>query len=177
MLYTVYYRYLKQIRHNYKGAGMFEDHQANNTNHDELADVPAPPVGLGTNPSASAQPTTAPQVVLPSTNDSTMTHGSSVSPGPQLNTPDPHTDSSQPENHLENIKRQALEELSPLVSKLQQAPEEKYKTLMMVIQASDNQSLIHEAYQAAQQIEDEKVKAEALLNIVNEINYFAQKEQ
>ena len=61
------------------------------------------------------------------------------------------------------------------MGKLDQTPEEKYKTLMMVIQASDNQALIQEAYQAAQNITDERVRAEALLNIVNEINYFTQK--
>ena len=48
---------------------------------------------------------------------------------------------------------------------------------MMVIQASDNQELISEAYKAAQNIADEKVKAEALLNIINEINYFTQPRQ
>ncbi len=47
----------------------------------------------------------------------------------------------------------------------------------MMIKASDNQDLINEAYENAQKITDEKVKAEALLNIVNEINYFAQKNQ
>jgi hypothetical protein len=46
---------------------------------------------------------------------------------------------------------------------------------MMMIQASDNQDLLSEAYDAAQNITDEKAKAEALLNIVNEINYFSQK--
>ena len=76
---------------------------------------------------------------------------------------------------LDDIKRQALEQLSPLVNQLEQAPEERYKTLMMMIQASDNDSLINEAYAAAQKISDEKARAEALLNIVNEINYFAQK--
>ena len=78
---------------------------------------------------------------------------------------------------LEDIKRSALAQLSPLVNKLEQTPEEKYKTIMMMIQASDNQDLISEAYENAQKISDEKAKAEALLNIVNEINYFAQKSQ
>ena len=40
------------------------------------------------------------------------------------------------------------------------------------IQASDNQGLVQAAYQAAQAIPDEKVRAQALLDIVNEINYF-----
>ena len=47
---------------------------------------------------------------------------------------------------------------------------------MMMIQASDNQELIKTAYEAAQAIPDEKVKAQALLDIVNEINYFTQQQ-
>jgi hypothetical protein len=43
-----------------------------------------------------------------------------------------------------------------------------------MIQASDNESLIKTAYEAAQQITDEKVRAQALLDVVNEINYFTQ---
>jgi hypothetical protein len=75
---------------------------------------------------------------------------------------------------LLNIKQQALTELSPLVGHLEQSPEEKFRTTMMMIQANDNQDLIKVAYEAAQAIEDEKVKAQALLDIVNEINYFTQ---
>lgn len=73
---------------------------------------------------------------------------------------------------LLDIKQQALTELSPLVGHLNQSPEEKFRTTMMMIQASDNQDLIKTAYEAAQAIDDEKVKAQALLDIVNEINYF-----
>lgn len=76
---------------------------------------------------------------------------------------------------LESIRSSALDELTPIISELDQEPEEKYRTLMMLIQASDNQSLIKEAYEAAHKIEDTKAKAEALLNIVNEINYFTGK--
>ena len=43
---------------------------------------------------------------------------------------------------------------------------------MMMIQASDDKSLVPKAYEAANSIEDEKVKAQALLDIINEINYF-----
>ena len=73
---------------------------------------------------------------------------------------------------LLNIKQEALSQLSPLVSHLDQNPEERFRTLMMMIQASDNQALIKTAYEAASQISDEKEKAQALLDIVNEINYF-----
>lgn len=75
---------------------------------------------------------------------------------------------------LADIKQKALKELSPLVSHLEQDPLDKFKTTMMMIQASDNKNLIPEAYTAAQAITDEKAKAQALLDIVNEINYFTQ---
>jgi hypothetical protein len=75
---------------------------------------------------------------------------------------------------LLSIKQQALSALSPLVGHLDQSPEEKFRTTMMLIQASDNQQMIGAAYEAAQAIPDEKVKAQALLDIVNEINYFTQ---
>ena len=76
---------------------------------------------------------------------------------------------------LLNIKQEALKQLNPLVQHLEQSPEEKFKTTMMMIQASDDQSLIKEAYETAQKITDEKAKAQALLDVVNEINYFTQK--
>lgn len=87
------------------------------------------------------------------------------------------TDSGSTNPELEDIRKDALTKLTPLVGKLDQPPEERFHTLMMVIQASDDQSLIKQAYEAANQISDETKKAEALLGIVNEINYFAKKEQ
>ncbi len=79
-----------------------------------------------------------------------------------------------PSDDLLSIKQQALQQLSPLVSHLDQTPEEKFRTTMMMIQASDDQTLVKDAYEAARQITDEKAKAQALLDIVNEINYFTQ---
>lgn len=73
---------------------------------------------------------------------------------------------------LISIKQEALQSLKPLVGHLQQTPEEKFRTTMMMIQASDDQSLIPEAYEAAKAITDEKARAQALLDVVNEINYF-----
>ena len=75
---------------------------------------------------------------------------------------------------LLSIKQSALQQLSPLVGHLDQTPEEKFRTTMMMIQASDDQSLVQAAYQAAQDIKDDKVRAQALLDIINEINYFTQ---
>jgi hypothetical protein len=77
-------------------------------------------------------------------------------------------------NDLIDIKQDALGKLSPLIGHLDQAPDEKFRTLMMMIQASDDQSLIQQAYDTALEITDEKTRAQALLDIVNEINYFTQ---
>jgi hypothetical protein len=82
--------------------------------------------------------------------------------------PDPSSDA------LLALKQQALAELSPLVDQLDQTPEERFRTTMMMIQSTDNQSLIQSAYEAAEKITDEKIRAQALLDIINEINYFTQ---
>ncbi len=77
---------------------------------------------------------------------------------------------------LLGLKQQALQQLTPLLGHLDQSADERFRTTMMMIQASDNSSLLKDAYAAAQQIEDEKTRAQALLDVVNEINYFTQHE-
>lgn len=107
---------------------------------------------------------------------SSQAHDSSGSSNPKqepLNTEaEPADDVTT--HQLIDIKQHALEELEPLIDQLDQSPEEKFRTIMMMIQASDDQSLVTKAYQAAHSIESEKVRAQALLDIVNEINYFTQ---
>ncbi|MGB4967272.1 MAG: hypothetical protein WBO35_03660 [Candidatus Saccharimonadales bacterium] len=76
---------------------------------------------------------------------------------------------------LLNLKQEALTQLTPLVDHLEQTPEERFRTTMMMIQSADNSALIKDAYAAAQEIKDDKVRAQALLDIVNEINYFTHK--
>lgn len=88
----------------------------------------------------------------------------------------PTTGSPQSDDSLDPIKKEALKKLEPLVNELDLHPEEKYRALMMIIQATDNKDLVNEAYQAADKIEDNKTRAQALLSIVNEIEYFKNKE-
>lgn len=82
-----------------------------------------------------------------------------------------------PADDLLDIKQDALKALTPLVDHLEQTPEERFRTTMMMIQAADNQSLIKMAYESAQHISNDKERAQALLDIVNEINYFTQQNQ
>lgn len=108
----------------------------------------------------------------------------SDAPAP-FSTPAPADDQSTPSpsvsgavgDDLLDIKQDALQELTPLVGHLDQTPEEKFRTTMMMIQASDDHNLVKVAYDAAKQITDEKARAQALLDIVNEINYFTQHHQ
>lgn len=86
----------------------------------------------------------------------------------------PATDTPQTDDDLINLKQQALQQLSPLVGQLDQTPEEKFRTTMMLIQASDDKSLVKTAFESAQKITDDKSRAQALLDVINEINYFTQ---
>jgi hypothetical protein len=104
-----------------------------------------------------------------------------TAPEPSLSIPDPIDDTpALPANgtvsndDLLQIKQNALQELSPLVGHLDQSAEEKFRTTMMMIQASDDHTLLQSAYDTAKQITDEKVRAQALLDVINEINYFTQ---
>ena len=121
-----------------------------------------------------------PEPAAPADNPPTAPHVDDNAPvDNQTPAPEPPaSDQPAPDNasndDLLAIKQQALTELSPLVQHLDQSPEDRFKTLMMMIQANDNQDLIKEAYAAAQQIPDEKTKSQALLDVVNEINYFTQ---
>lgn len=167
---------------------------------DDGAQVIEPTLSLGTNPAPSstppaddnststdnvpppiepvedtAEPTAAeeapaaetPADIVPTTDVSTTAE----EPAPSSTPPAESSDG------LDSIRSSALEELTPLINELDQEPEEKYRTLMMIIQASDNQDLIKSAFDAAHQIEDKKAKAEALVNIINEINYFTGKDE
>jgi hypothetical protein len=84
-------------------------------------------------------------------------------------------DDNNTPNELIDIKQKALTELMPMIDKLDQNPEDRFRTIMMIIQSSDDQSLVKKAFDAAETIDDEKVRGQALLDIVNEINYFTQR--
>lgn len=74
---------------------------------------------------------------------------------------------------LESIKQNALHELRPLVDKLDLPAEEKFNTLLLIIRSTDDRSLVTQAYDAAKAIEDESKRAEALLDVIKEIDYFS----
>lgn len=125
-----------------------------------VADTPVPEVATET-PAPVPEPVVTP-AVEPTTTPTTDDAKSDEAPA------------SLEDTELLSLKEQAIKELAPLLDQLDQSPEEKFKTTMMMIQATDNADLVKGAHEAAAKITDEKVRAQALLDIVNEINYFTQ---
>lgn len=93
---------------------------------------------------------------------------------PPLEVP-PLPPSSQPvdTSALDSIKKDALSELRPLVDKLDLPADEKFDTLLLIIRSTDDESLVSAAHAAAKAIEDDGKRAQALLDVIKEIDYFA----
>ncbi len=75
---------------------------------------------------------------------------------------------------LDAIKTEALGELRPLVDKLNVSPEEKFDTYLLLLRSTDDRDLIAPAHAAAKAIADEARRAQALLDIIKEIDYLSQ---
>jgi len=74
---------------------------------------------------------------------------------------------------LDTIKQTALNELRPLVDKLDVSPEEKFDTYLLLLRSTDDKTLIAPAHDAAVAIVDEARRAQALLDIIKEIDYLS----
>lgn len=137
------------------------------------ADPGTPPPSFYAN-TAPAQPSTTPPPPAPvPMSEPTVTEPSTTSMPPFGTSP--HAVSDTNLDNLDDIKRNALEELRPLIEHIEQSPEERFETVMMMIRSNDDPKLIAAAYEAAKGIEDEKIRASAFLNIVSEIEYLKSK--
>jgi hypothetical protein len=87
------------------------------------------------------------------------------------------TPASTSTSDLESIKKDALIQLRPLIGKVDLPPEEKFNTYLMLIRSTDDSSLVGPAHVAAQSITDETRRAEALLDIIKEIDYLSRNNQ
>lgn len=91
--------------------------------------------------------------------------------------PAPASDDVQADPALEGIKKDALNELRPLVDKLNVSAEEKFDTYLLLLRSTDDKSLIAPAHEAAKGITDEARRAQALLDIIKEIDYLSQSKE
>lgn len=89
---------------------------------------------------------------------------------PEYNAPAPEISNS---NNLEEIKKQTLIELRPLVDKLDLEPEEKFDIYLLLLRSTDDKTLIDPAHKTATEIADETKRAQALLDIIKEIDYLS----
>jgi hypothetical protein len=92
-------------------------------------------------------------------------------------TPAPAFTAPTASSDLESIKKNALGELRPLIDHVDLPAEEKFDTYLMLIRSTDDSTLIAPAHAAAQGISDEKRRAEALLDIIKEIDYLSRNNQ
>lgn len=116
------------------------------------------PTSEPSNPSAPPASSTAPG------NKTTKASGSSRSS---------NTSSQQSDSNLDGIRRTALGQLRPIIGKLDVSPEEKFDTYLLLLRSTDDKTLIAPAHEAAGQIPDEARRAQALLDIIKEIDYFS----
>lgn len=118
--------------------------------------------GTGTTPVTGLPPLPTPAVppVPSSVNPIELSSASALAASP-----------AQTNGSLDNIKKEALGELRPLVDKLNVSPEEKFDTYLLLIRSTDDKTLIAPAHEAAKAIKDEAKRADALLNIIKEIDF------
>ena len=81
------------------------------------------------------------------------------------------------DGELDGVKQAAISELRPLVDKLTLPPEEKFDTYLLLIRSTDDRSLVAPAHQAAKAIPDEARRAQALLDIIKEIDFLSGHQQ
>lgn len=117
-------------------------------------------------PSIQSVPSPVQPAAAPTTAPSYLVNGSDAIAATAVATP---VDAGP----LASIKQDALVELRPLVDKLNVSSEEKFDTYLLLIRSTDDTSLIGPAHEAAKAITDETRRAEALLDIIKEIDYLS----
>ena len=117
--------------------------------------------------------TAAPAAVVPPAPAPVVAPAAEV---PSFNMPSLDTPAADASD-LDGVKLEALKELRPLMDKVDLPAEEKFDTYLMLLRSTDDKTLIAPAHTAAQGISDEKRKAEALLEIIKEIDYLSRKDQ
>ena len=81
------------------------------------------------------------------------------------------------DDDLPTIKKEAIVELRPLIEKLDLAPDEKFDIYLLILRSTDDKTLIAPAHIAARSIPDEARRAQALLDIIREIDYLSAPKQ
>lgn len=152
-------------------AGDNNQQAAVDTGISTLPPVPADPAGESTVDTSPEQGTDT----TPPSDDQAFTMPEI--PAPAEDTAAPSFEPSQSSDNLESIKASALEELRPLVDKLNVTPQEKFDVILLLLRSTDDSSLIEQAHAAAKNIVDETSRAQALLDVIKEIDFLSKPKQ
>ena len=147
-------------------AGVSQDTD-NNLQFEETNATASPVINPAT---ISPDPVATDQSDEPATDITKPAAPEPVMPTPVVSAPTPTTTADPA---LDTIKQTALNELRPLVDKLDVSPEEKFDTYLLLLRSTDDKTLIAPAHDAAVAIVDEARRAQALLDIIKEIDYFS----
>lgn len=98
-------------------------------------------------------------------------------PEPSIDVPETPPVPSAGSSELDGIKMEALNELRPLVDKLDVPAEERFDTYLLLLRSTDDKELIAPAHEAAKSIADEARRAQALLDIIKEIDFLSQSQK
>jgi len=139
----------------------------------DFEELEAPGQTDSPNPFSPTNPLPAP-VPEPAQNDTDAPVEDKVIDIP-IPTPAPiaQTPSDSEPSDLESIKKTALIELRPLVDKLDLVPDEKFNIYLLLLRSTDDKTLIAPAHKAAADIVDESKRAQALLDVIKEIDYLS----
>ncbi len=121
---------------------------------------------------ATLPPVTTPEQTPPETGPAPL------DPMPQTEAPLPPMPAPIADSgDLGDVKQEAISELRPLVDKLNLPAEEKFDTYLLLIRSTDDKSLIAPAHEAAKNIADEARRAQALLDVIKEIDFLSSPDQ
>lgn len=159
-----------------QGSGEGQDGAINTLSIDDSID-PSTTVPDGGNPEPSQpEPTfNLPPINIPTTMPEPANDFSTPPTPEPVTQPEPVVDNvaNTATGDLAGVKQSAIMELKPLVGKLNISAEEKFDTYLLLIRSTDDKTLISPAYEAAKQITDEAKRAEALFDIIKEIDFLS----
>lgn len=138
-----------------------------------------PPVPAPTAPSVPTQssPTASDPILSMTPTPNPAPAPTSISAPSPITTPATRTTQAAVSNEsLAELKRETIAELRPLVDKLNIDPADKFDALLLMIRTTDDGSLLTDAHKTAMQIADDSRRAQALLDVIKEIDYFSNRQ-
>jgi len=91
-------------------------------------------------------------------------------PSPSSPAPSAPIGSSVASGDLDQVKMSALNDLKPIIERVNISPEDKFKIYREILEDMPDKAVVEPAYNVAKQIADEAERAEALLFVVQKID-------